>query len=60
MPPDLFAFICNRPHTQMIVERLGRFLKVVQPGWFFAIPMVDQVSNSRFCQNFTSWISCVV
>ncbi len=28
----------------MVIERLGRFQKVQNPGWFLAIPFVDRIA----------------
>ncbi|CAM9829377.1 unnamed protein product, partial [Phaeothamnion confervicola] len=29
---------------RMVVERLGKLLKIEEPGWFIAIPFVDQIA----------------
>jgi hypothetical protein len=34
--------ICNQGE-KLIVERLGKLHKICEPGWFIAIPVIDQI-----------------
>lgn len=45
-----------RQHTNEIVERLGKFHKVLQPGLYFLIPIIDRRSYIHEMREHMLWV----
>jgi regulator of protease activity HflC (stomatin/prohibitin superfamily) len=44
-----------REHERFVVFRLGRFFRVMGPGWIFMIPVIDQKNRINLDRSIPEW-----